>query len=382
MASSSSESSLFNIEKLDGTNFPFWKEQIYNVLVQKKQVKPIKLMGVKPEAMGREDWEDLDELARSTIMLTLSKSVYFNVKDTKTSHELWEKLCDLYEQKSAASQVYWLKQLVDLKMKEGTAMSNHLNEFNTIFSNLSAQEIEFSDSVKALFLLITLPESWDTFRTAISNSAPPGGLTEANVSSSLLTEEVNRKNLDNSHGDNALVVRGRSNDKGKSQDRGRSKSKSSRRNVKDMECYNCGKKGHLKKDCRSAKKDKHDKGKGKKQEDDNKGKSSVKIEEINAVSGDEDGDILLNSGLEQSQLVTTVDQSVQDWVMDSWASFHVTPHREWFTNYDAKRTGLGNDYACEIMGVGDVKLKFQHGSTFILKNVRHVPKLTKSLISS
>ena len=39
-------------------------------------------------------------------------------------------------------------------------------------------------------------------------------------------------------------------------------------------------------------------GKGKKQEDDNKGKSSVKIEEINAISKDEDGDILFNSCLE------------------------------------------------------------------------------------
>ena len=71
--------------------------------------------------------------------------------------------------------------------------------------------------------------------------------------------------------------------------------------------------------------------------------------------------------------------------MDSGASFHVTPHREWFTNYDAKRTRqvqLGNDYTCKIIGVGDVKPKFQHGSTFILKNVRHVSKLTKSLINS
>ena len=92
-----SKSSPFNIEKLSGTNFPFWKEQIYNVLVQKKQMKPIKLMGVKPEAMGKEDWDDLDELVRSIIMLTLSKSVYFNVKDTKVSPELWEKLCDLYK---------------------------------------------------------------------------------------------------------------------------------------------------------------------------------------------------------------------------------------------------------------------------------------------
>ena len=73
------------------------------MLVQKKQVKPIKIMGVKLEAMGKEDWEDLDEFARSPIMLTLSKGVYFNVKDTKMSHGLWEKLCDLYEQKRATS---------------------------------------------------------------------------------------------------------------------------------------------------------------------------------------------------------------------------------------------------------------------------------------
>ena len=66
-------------------------------------MKPIKLMGVKREAMGKEDWDDLDELSRSTIMLTLSKSVYFNVKDTNMSHELWEKLCKLYKKKSVAS---------------------------------------------------------------------------------------------------------------------------------------------------------------------------------------------------------------------------------------------------------------------------------------
>ena len=70
--------------------------------------------------------------------------------------------------------------------------------------------------------------------------------------------------------------------------------------------------------------------------------------------------------------MTTNDLAVQDWIMDSRASFHVTPHREWLTSYDAKRTGrvcLGNDHACEIKGVGDVKLKFQQASTFILKNV-------------
>ena len=80
MVTSSNESSMFNIEKLDGTNLSFWKEHIYAVLVQKKQAKPIKLEGVKPKTMSHEEWVDLDELARSTIMLTLAKSVYYNVK--------------------------------------------------------------------------------------------------------------------------------------------------------------------------------------------------------------------------------------------------------------------------------------------------------------
>ena len=72
----------------------------------------MKLQGIKREGMSADDWDELDELAKSTIMLTLSKSVYFNVKDMKTSYELWQKLCDLYKQKTVASQVYWLKQLV------------------------------------------------------------------------------------------------------------------------------------------------------------------------------------------------------------------------------------------------------------------------------
>ena len=201
-----------------------------------------------------------------------------------------------------------------------------------------------------------------------------------NVQSSFLTEEVNRKNLDSNRSSTALVVRGRYKDnKKKQENRGKSRSKSrGRSSMKDIECHHCGKKGHFKRDCCT---DKQEKGKEKAKED--KSKSSVKIEEINAVSEDE-GDILLNSSLDAAHMVTTDDVILHDWILDSGASFHVTPHREWFTTYDAKRTGrvrLGNDYACEIMGVGDVQLKFQHGSTFILKNVRHVPKLTKSLIS-
>ena len=88
MASSINQGTIFNIKKLDGTNFPFWKEQVFNVLVQKKQAKPIRYEGKKPSTMPREDWEDMDMMTRSTIMLSLSKDVYYNVKRTITNYEL------------------------------------------------------------------------------------------------------------------------------------------------------------------------------------------------------------------------------------------------------------------------------------------------------
>ena len=53
----------------------------------------------------------------------------------------------------------------------------------------------------------------------------------------------------------------------------------------------------------------------------------MKIEEINVVSEDkEEGDNLLTLGLEYAWLVATDDLILHDWILDSGASFHVTPH--------------------------------------------------------
>ena len=54
-------------------------------------------------------------------------------------------------------------------------------------------------------------------------------------------------------------------------------------------------------------------------------------------------------------------------------------------NYDAGRigrVGLDNGIAYDIVGVGDVQVHFENGSTFTLHDVRHVPLLTKNLVSA
>ena len=85
---------------------------------------------------------------------------------------VWKKLIANYESKSASNKVYLMKKLFDLRMKEGTNITGHLNEFNIIFLQLTAQGLNFGEEVRCIFLLCSLPSSWDTFCTAVSNSAP------------------------------------------------------------------------------------------------------------------------------------------------------------------------------------------------------------------
>ena len=138
MAASSGESgSLLQIRKLEGTkNYDIWQTQCYNVLLQKKQHRPIKENGVRLVTITQEAWDEMDELARSTIMLSVADSLLFSIREEQTSWKMWVRLKELYAQQSASSKIYWLKKLINLQMKEGTAMMTHINEFNGIVSQV------------------------------------------------------------------------------------------------------------------------------------------------------------------------------------------------------------------------------------------------------
>ena len=90
-------------------NFNYWKEQIYGVLVIKKLIKPIRLQGVQPDDMDDDAWLELDDLAKYTILLSVSKNVYFNVANETTAWGVWQKLSSLYAKESTSSRVYLMK---------------------------------------------------------------------------------------------------------------------------------------------------------------------------------------------------------------------------------------------------------------------------------
>ncbi|RVW77419.1 Retrovirus-related Pol polyprotein from transposon TNT 1-94 [Vitis vinifera] len=80
----------------------------------------------------------------------------------------------------------------------------------------------------------------------------------------------------------------------------------------------------------------------------------------------------------------TVDSPLDDWVLDSGASFHTTPHREIIQNYVAGDFGkvyLADGSALDVVGLGDVRISLPNGSVWLLEKVRHIPDLRRNLIS-
>jgi hypothetical protein len=83
-----------------------------------------------------------------------------------------------------------------------------------------------------------------------------------------------------------------------------------------------------------------------------------------------------------ASLRTHADHEV--WLVDSSASFHMTPHREWFCGYERYDGGnvvLRDESKTRIIGRGKFKLRLIDGRIKTLLGVLHIPGLAKNLIS-
>ena len=73
--------------------------------------------------------------------------------------DLMKKLGSLYEKPSNSNKVFLIKHLFNMKMSKGGYVTDHLNEFNTLTSQLSSVKENFEDEVRDLLILFSFPES-------------------------------------------------------------------------------------------------------------------------------------------------------------------------------------------------------------------------------
>ncbi|KAK9133630.1 hypothetical protein Scep_013158 [Stephania cephalantha] len=352
------------VEKFDGSNFGFWKMQIEDYLYQKDLYLPLGGKSSKPIDMDDKAWEILDRKALGAIRLSLSPSVAFNISKEKTTQDVMKALTRMYEKPSASNKVFLMKRLFNMKKPESRPIQEHLSDFNTITSQLESVGIIFDNEVLALVILSGLPDSWDGLVMAVSNSSGSSILKFEDVVGVLLDEDTRRRNNSSDDVSNSALnteERGRSSKRSNGRGNGRSQSRRGRSRGPQMTCWNCKKKGHLKRDCKAPKK---------RVDENDKDSNSVNVS--NESSSDE-------------ALIMCCDSKDEScWILDSGASFHATSNREYFLNYEKGNFGkvyLGDDEPSDIIGKGDVLIGMENGTQLRLQRVRHVPKLARNLIS-
>ena len=72
-------------------------------------------------------------------------------------------------------------------------------------------------------------------------------------------------------------------------------------------------------------------------------------------------------------------------MIDSGASIHATPRKDFFTSYTSGDFGsvrMGNDGSAKAIGIRYVRLETSNGIMLILKNVKHILDIRMNLIST
>ena len=90
-----------------------------------------------------------------------------------------------------------------------------------------------------------------------------------------------------------------------------------------------------------------------------------------------------STGEGDDAFIYTLESKEESWVLESGASFHATSNKNFIERYVHRNLGqvyLGDDQPCDVVGQGNIKINL-NGSTWELKDVKHVPDLRKNLIS-
>ena len=344
------------IDKLNKSNYELWKFNMTNYISSQNWTRVID--GTVPA--DHADFPLLDAKARTAIGMTLDAEHLSMVIHCATSKDMWDTIKRIKEQSSDTNRMLAQYEFMDYKIRSGQSLSEYFSGLNLIVAKLRSlgKEVEDVDIIsKALH---DLPKEYDNFKTnwrmiAVENEEMMK--TEKFYSHILSAEASMKKEKPTEVKSEAFL------------------SKRPQQQKKELECFNCGKKGHFKRDCRSKPKDSqstHDRAgsSGRQQKSSNKNKQADETKHKGFMARDDDA-------------------SSREWIADSGASLHMTSDRSLFRTYTRLNQScnitMANDVKIQAVGVGDIHVRAHNGKewvTTVLRDVHHLPELGKSNLFS
>ena len=229
MCSRMAESKTVAVVPLNGTNYSTWKIQCKMALIKEGLWAIVNGTEMAPAegADQRAKFAARRDKALAIIVLSVEPSLLYLIgADPTDPVEVWKGLANQFQRKTWANKLELKRKLFSMRLSEGGSVQDHVKSMTEVCDQLSAIGDPVNEEDRVVYLLASLPESYNVLVTALEANAEVPAL--AVVTERLLHEEAKIKSRSNqSSQEGALAARFR----------------------KKPTCYYCHKIGHIKRDC-------------------------------------------------------------------------------------------------------------------------------------
>ncbi len=188
-----SEMSSTEIEKLDHSNYHFWKIRVQHVLALKDLedflVDDPPLAGDSSTALV-ETWKKRDKKAQAIIGLTLSDDLLDNVRDVNTTKEMWLTIKNVFERHTLLNKLSARRKLYTATKNESESVLKFSNRIRQLAATLETMNVKILDDEMAMTLLNGLPDEYRALISALDAlDSDESSLNWEHVKSRVLQEE-------------------------------------------------------------------------------------------------------------------------------------------------------------------------------------------------
>lgn len=382
-----------SIPVLNDENYLQWRERMKAFLTTRRLWEAVRGFRDEdgeliPEADWSETQRNKDEEAQIVLLQGVEDQFVGDIKNEVTAGGRWKALETLHCDYSSVDVATLFGEMYVVRKESTMTMRQYISKLEGIMDKISEAGVRLPDDVKAALLLPGLPRK--KYESLINQfRVEDKTLTFLNVKSRLIKfgkqEEISKARTQQEEA-SAQLVRSeqqplaRKKTEDRSPRRFESSSGSSFRTP--LKCFRCGEIGHGVRECRNELKCFKCKKSGHISTKCPEGEPSKESASAKIVSGQEN---ILQDTVKKAQcMVMNAEVRREAKYLDSCASHHMCPFKEWFVDLGpsaVKEVNQGDSTGLKVEGEGKVVIKMASGWDITFENVLYVPRLGSTLIS-